>query len=68
MKKATPQDVLAIAYGAKISARTVERYFSGKRVHLANQAAIETACRKRRLMNIGQLAAHEQDPRTFGEG
>jgi hypothetical protein len=63
------QDRTAIAVRAKISPDTVARYYAGKRVTVGNTTLIEMACKRLKLPTRDQLAAHEQDPRTFdGEG
>lgn len=60
MKQATPQDVLRIALRANISTRTVERYYAGRRVHMANRVAIEAACAKLGLRTAEEHAARDQ--------
>jgi transcriptional regulator with XRE-family HTH domain len=63
------QERLAIASRAKISPDTVARYYAGKRVNAGNAALIEMACKRLKLPTRDQIAAHQQDPRTFdGEG
>lgn len=64
---ATPQDRIQIAAVTYLSERTVSRYFKGTRIHPSGKHAIETACKRLKVMTYDQAAAHEQDPRTLGE-